>query len=146
MCTYHSWDMKYKIRDARFRSQTDIKHRITSNWPFASPLNFIIGSDRTGKFQAYKKFVSNTREKLIASYQMVFCIQHTYVCLLGLSGSSIRTYNSSSPGLKHYSLSWTCLSVVSTSQTSIKTFSAGQGRKQERQSEKDPSHLSPLSS
>lgn len=52
-----------------------------------------------------------------------------------------------SPDLKHYSVCWTCLSVVSTSQTSIKTFSAGRERERgERKSERDPSNLSPLSS
>lgn len=62
-------------------------------------------------------------------------------CLAGASRTVVPLARSLWPGCRRCAATRTCLPAVSTSQTSIKTLG-----KEERQSERDPSHLSPRSS
>lgn len=120
-------------------------------------MNFIMGSESLCLFQAALKMLKELGVILDKCYSQLpdGFLHSTLLYLLVWQASTAPEFiwlqhndatTGPSPGLKHYSVCWTCLSVVSTSQTSIKTFSAGRVRKREGKSERDPSNLSPLSS
>ena len=104
-------------------------------------MNFIMGSESLCSFQTALKMLKELgvmSDKCYSPLPDGF-LHSTLLCLLVWQTSTepesiwlqlITT--GSSPDLKHYSGCWTCLSVVSTSQTSIKTFSAGTERKRGR--------------